>query len=347
MAPTVAQTWLVADQKGSIADNRSIESAGKVSGNDLNSILSPNVDRDLKVTFISDTHGLHRELEIPDDTDILIHAGDFTKNGVGVHDFAGWFVEQNVKHKVIISGNHDRFMDRNYEFAKEPIRKELLKTFKDNGIVYLEDSSTEIEGMKIYGTPWTTLHSGNKTFQVPEEELNEKFRNIPSGLDILISHSPPKGILDVVGGIPAGSQSLADIVREKKPRIHVFGHIHASHGQFAKDDTYFINAAIKPPRNHVDFKGDSSIEEVHLFDKKLPPQEHLSKTNKNLPKLHLSKTKQAPGGNTAKDPPNKPTVIVVTKQAPNGGNTAKDSPNKPIVTQSLFFLVFCIFFIIY
>lgn len=302
-------------------------------------ILLPNAERDLKITFISDTHGLHHKLEISDDTDILIHAGDFTNDGKGVQNFASWFVKQKARHKVIISGNHDVFMDPNYEPANvTSIREDLLKTFKNNGIVYLEDSSTEIEGIKIYGTPWTALYT-HKAFQIVEEQLNEKFRNIPDGLDVLISHSPPKGILD--GPANAGSQSLANIVREKKPRIHVFGHIHAGHlqmkDQSEKNGTYFMNAAIKA-KNRIGFKSADSIEEVHVFDKELPPNTHFSQTETKQAEIRFQENPH--DVNTATDPTNKPIVIVVKSQ-----NNLKKQSNK--ATQSLFFAVVCLFFVIY
>lgn len=227
-------------------------------------------------------------------------------------------VEQKAKHKVIISGNHDVFMDPNYNPANDTsIREDLLKTFKDSGIVCLEDSSTEIEGMKIYGTPWTALYS-HKAFQVVKKQLNQKFRNIPDGLDIL----------PIYWG------------------IHVFGHIHAgriqTQGQSEKDGTYFINAAIKPPstKNHIGFKSANSIEEVHIFDKKLPANTHLSFRRTNLKQVEIRFKENPHDEIRATEPTNKPIVIVVKSQ-----NDLKEQSNK--ATRSLFFAVVCLFFVIY
>lgn len=66
---------------------------------------------------ISDTHGFHRDVVIPDG-DVLVHAGDITMNGEveTILDFVRWLVELPHAHKVIVPGNHDRCLDHAYPF---------------------------------------------------------------------------------------------------------------------------------------------------------------------------------------------------------------------------------------
>jgi len=68
---------------------------------------------------------------------------------------------------------------------------------------------------------------------------------IPEGLDVLITHGPPFGILDQVtpGGEHLGCAELLEAIEEKKPRVHIFGHIHGGAGTFDSGVTRFINAA--------------------------------------------------------------------------------------------------------
>jgi Icc-related predicted phosphoesterase len=146
--------------------------------------------------------------------------------------------------------------------------------FENRGIKYLEDSGTTIEGLKIYGTPWTRVYTGN-AFQIEEDQLLEKFEKIPSNLDILISHSPPQNIFDRNSkGVASGSSSLLKILTKTKPRIHVFGHIHEGHGTSEKakpNEPYFINAAIQKV---VDLKPKPSRmtkKEWMIFQKRFPP----------------------------------------------------------------------------
>lgn len=77
------------------------------------------------------------------------------------------------------------------------------------------------------------------------EEIKERWGQIPEGIDILVTHGPPFGILDEVpDGLRVGCRDLLDRVVEVKPKIHAFGHIHHSHGQVKLGDTLFVNAAI-------------------------------------------------------------------------------------------------------
>jgi Icc-related predicted phosphoesterase len=78
---------------------------------------------------------------------------------------------------------------------------------------------------------------------IPEEKLDEKWDLFPEEIDILITHSPPFGILDEAQEhIPAlpyaksfkrcGSKSLCHkILTRPQISLHVFGHIHESYGK--------------------------------------------------------------------------------------------------------------------
>lgn len=76
-------------------------------------------------------------------------------------------------------------------------------------------------------------------------EAKRYWDQIPMGLDVLITHGPPYGILDqtTAGGKHLGSVELLKTVKAKKPRVHTFGHIHGGAGIFENGDTKFVNAA--------------------------------------------------------------------------------------------------------
>ena len=67
---------------------------------------------------------------------------------------------------------------------------------------------------------------------------------IPEDTDVLVTHTPPYGILDRDGSILYGSKELLCRVRVIHPRLHLFGHIHKSHGTTSDGVTVFSNAAI-------------------------------------------------------------------------------------------------------
>ena len=189
----------------------------------------------MKITAIADLHGHKPELP---GGDLLIVAGDLTAwdRDREYVEFFDWFQTQDYQKKILIGGNHDNGL--------------VGKTQWPDWCEYLFDSGTEYAGLKIWGSPWTPIFSGqNKkymAFGLYESELSEKFETIPEGLDILITHGPPFGILDrcVWGSRRVGSLALLNRLQEVKPKIHVFGHIHESYGHCAHENTKFYNVAI-------------------------------------------------------------------------------------------------------
>ena len=73
----------------------------------------------LKIVIISDTHGLHERVSIPDG-DILVHAGDLTNKGelADVARFNEFLGRLSHPHKIVIAGNHDFAFERIPEAAR-------------------------------------------------------------------------------------------------------------------------------------------------------------------------------------------------------------------------------------
>ena len=197
-----------------------------------------------RITFISDTHTKHRMLDLPGG-DILIHSGDLMNSGYNlndVHDFLMWFEKQDYKELIFIAGNHDRM------FENHPIRMdEILEGFPS--VTYLEDDWVDVDGIKIYGSPWQPEFY-NWAFNLPRggDDIEEKWSMIPPDTDILITHGPPQGHLDT-SGAPynepnLGCELLRIYVDNIKPKIHVFGHIHEGYGIDYEKNTLFVNASI-------------------------------------------------------------------------------------------------------
>ena len=80
------------------------------------------------------------------------------------------------------------------------------------------------------------------------------YAQIPDDTDVLITHGPPFGILDQAPGSDdhQGCRALFDRVRQLKPKLHVFGHIHGAHGTFRTEDTLFVNAALLGSGGNID-----------------------------------------------------------------------------------------------
>jgi hypothetical protein len=215
----------------------------------------------MRITFISDTHTKHRNIEqdLPGG-DLIIHAGDIMNSGYDsndVGDFCEWYDGlSQYNAQVFIAGNHDRMFENLPEAAMQ-----IVDSYK--WITYLQDSSmvytTEDlkESCKIYGTPWQPEFC-NWAFNLPRDgkELELKWAAIPPFTDILVTHGPAWGYRDMVMGqhTHLGCGLLADRIHQIKPKIHVCGHIHSGHGYYFDGNTHFINASVLGERYSYDYQ---------------------------------------------------------------------------------------------
>src|SRR5271156_4214435 len=152
-----------------------------------------------RLVFISDTHNLQDKITIPDG-DILIHAGDLTMGGrpAEIAKAGQWLRSLLHPYKIVIAGNHDWLFQKRPMQAKALISEEPTvegRDILDPSIVYLQDSAVEVMGLKFYGSPWQPFFY-DWAFNVTRGQLHKYWDLIPSGLDVLITHGPPKGILD-------------------------------------------------------------------------------------------------------------------------------------------------------
>lgn len=180
----------------------------------------------MKIWAISDTHSYHDLLITPDNMDMVIHAGDSTnykswfENQPEFENFLDWFENLNMRYKVLIAGNHDAWATKKYN----------LKRLEEAGIIYLEHQYLDIEGIKIFGSPYTPTF-GDWHFMKDRSKLNKYWEFITKDIDILITHGPPKGILDLSEDKNhslnfCGDKALLTHVLRVKPQYHIFGHIH-------------------------------------------------------------------------------------------------------------------------
>lgn len=191
---------------------------------------------------ISDTHGCHRRLSDLPQADIIVHSGDFTMNGSEQEalDFMNWFCDLPYQHKIFICGNHD---DCLYGATIDGL---------DSNVHYLCNSGVEIKGLKFYGVP---MFMGDCV----TDRQARHYAKIPEDTDILISHTPPFGILDFDDNINYGSEELLNHMTVVRPRLHLFGHIHSQHGSMVFNGVFFSNGAIMNS-DYSDFSKPNLIE---------------------------------------------------------------------------------------
>ena len=192
----------------------------------------------LRFVAISDTHGRHRSIRLPKG-DVLVHAGDICYRGrkEEVVDFLDWFSVQKFPYKIFIAGNHDFYLEN-----AEP---EEIAALIPKGIIYLNDSGIEINGIHIWGSPVTPYFFNWAFNRKRGEAIRRHWDLIPAETDLLVTHVPVYGFLDqLVNEQHAGCQDLLRTVLTLKPKVHVFGHIHESYGMLQRSDIRFINCSV-------------------------------------------------------------------------------------------------------
>jgi len=207
----------------------------------------------MKIWHISDTHTYHDLLRIPEGVDMVIHSGDCSNprdpynNEPEVREFIDWYKELPIKHKIYVPGNHDTSIEK-----KLVVRDD----FENAGIIYLEDNIVIVDNLSIYGNPYTPQF-GQWAFMKDRVKLDRYWpKAMPAHVDILITHGPPKGILDKSYSREnvfecCGDKSLLNRVMEVKPKYHLFGHIHnhkdiinAGVQKLSVLDTWFSNGSV-------------------------------------------------------------------------------------------------------
>lgn len=201
----------------------------------------------MRIVCISDTHNQHsnKGLILPEG-DCIIHAGDVSGRGYKneIVPFLNWFNELPYKYKIFIAGNHDFFFE---EASKKEI-DEMLNNYPN--VIYLNDSGVELEGIKFWGSPVQPWFY-NWAFNRKGDEICRHWDLIPLDTQVLITHGPVHGYLDLtLGGDVTGCPYLLGKIKElKNIKYHICGHIHEAYGiiEFA-DGVKFINASVLDAR---------------------------------------------------------------------------------------------------
>lgn len=208
----------------------------------------------MRIAAVSDCHGKLHLASMPE-ADILIIAGDYCPDWRGgevkaarlqlewVRDTFNPFLKGLPYKKIIVvSGNHDwlHFCEETRNTARYAL----------SAATYLQDESYEFEGIKFYGAPWQAWNH-DWAFNLPKTDSEKGYpvakkiwSQIPTGLDVLITHGPPFGIMDQNPfDRSVGCPILRDRCLQVSPKLHIFGHTHEGYGLEKYQDVTLANVA--------------------------------------------------------------------------------------------------------
>lgn len=211
----------------------------------------------MKIVHISDTHGSkqHAKIQIPE-CDVLVFTGDMggRTNPYELTEFLVWFEKQPARKKIMIAGNHDIVLDKKFIDRKANevdvvaaliLRQQhldALRLLEVYDVTYLNRRDYVFEGVKFYGSPYSpSFHKEHWAFNADRgEEIKKEWAKIPSDVNVLLTHTPPYGILDDIRerkqenemDVHVGCKDLLEVIKKRllKLQVHCFGHIHDNYG---------------------------------------------------------------------------------------------------------------------
>lgn len=216
-------------------------------------------EKRIKTRFlvISDTHGVEfgPEVNSLEQADVAIHCGDLTEESK-VEEYQATIQllkNLNARLKLVIAGNHDFTMDTpvfkkklsevvpaldpslvKKEYGDFGEMRQLFDEAKAAGITFLDEGAHKFNldngaSLTVFASPWTPSLGGDWGFQYHPDQGHDF--SIEKGVDVVITHGPPRGILDYTDSRQrAGCPHLFGAVARARPRLHCFGHIHEGWG---------------------------------------------------------------------------------------------------------------------
>ncbi|MEZ5768334.1 MAG: metallophosphoesterase family protein [Paracoccaceae bacterium] len=150
--------------------------------------------------------------------DLVIGAGDFGNMRKGVAEAMGLLAGIET-HFVVVPGNNESLDE--------------LQAAAPEGAIVLHGNTVTIDGVTLYGIgggiPVTPF--GAWSWDLSELDAEELLAGA-AGADVMISHSPPKGIADrTATGLSVGSTAVRDAAARVQPKLLVCGHIHDCWGE--------------------------------------------------------------------------------------------------------------------
>jgi hypothetical protein len=212
----------------------------------------------VRFLILSDTHGAELPEKLPP-CDVLLHCGDLTQDGTpeSISSALRTLGKVEAKLKLVIAGNHEISLDEPYWLSQGGIKADAERAdammssqasseASENGVTFLREGTHTFTlacgaTFKIYASPYTPLH-GASAFQYPSHEdryntsgtplwaknVGTETSIVPNDVDIVMTHGPPKYILDnTADGQSAGCEHLRRAIAKVRPRLHCFGHIHS------------------------------------------------------------------------------------------------------------------------
>ena len=184
----------------------------------------------MRILALADVHGdishIDDILEKAGKVDIVVISGDLTN--FGPKENAIELLEKFDTPVLAVPGNCDPY--------------EIMEAIEGSDATNLHKRTVNLDGMTFIGIGGSSPTPFNTPFELEEEEienaLEELFSTSP-GPVVLVSHAPPKGLLDEVSGENVGSEAVAKFIDQAD--LVICAHIHEARGFARSNETFLVN----------------------------------------------------------------------------------------------------------
>ena len=148
-----------------------------------------------------------------DGIDLILSCGDLKQ------EYLEFLVTMGNKPLYYIHGNHDKG----------------YVNFPPEGCECLDDQLIVCKGLRILGLGGCVRYNPGP-YQYTEEEMEKRIKRLDrklrkaGGVDIVITHAPPKGYGDAPDNAHRGFSSFRTLMDKYHPQYLVHGHVHQSYG---------------------------------------------------------------------------------------------------------------------
>ena len=145
--------------------------------------------------------------------DLILAAGDLKPDYL---EYLGLYTPADILH---VYGNHDRTHGK-----RSP-----------GGCICVEDMIYNYKGVRVLGLGGSIRYKPGPD-QYTEAEMEHRFKDLciqlkkNGGFDILLTHSPARGLGDVEDRTHVGFECLKKLLDEYQPKYMVHGHVHMNYG---------------------------------------------------------------------------------------------------------------------
>ena len=180
----------------------------------------------MKILFVSDKESSYYwdyySPEKFEDIDLIISCGDLAPQ------YLSFLVTLSHVPVLYVHGNHD----------------ECYVSSPPDGCVCIDDDLFVYNGVRILGLGGSMKYRPGY-FQYSESQMRRRYRRLrhkiffKGGIDIVVTHSPARGINDGEDLPHTGFAVFRHIIKKHKPKYFVHGHVHKSYNhKFKRFDTF-------------------------------------------------------------------------------------------------------------